>query len=139
MNPTPTRQPCVLVVEDNLPVRMMLQRALERIGCRVVSENNGKDGIRRARKVAPDLILMDMRLPGLDGPEVLDKLRRTRGLEAIPVVGISGYAHPEMKAQAFDRGCVAFLEKPLDLAQLHQTVIEILGFDPTPVSPAGNG
>jgi len=118
---------------------MMLQRALERIGCRVVSENNGKDGIRRARKVAPDLILMDMRLPGLDGPEVLDKLRRTRGLETTPVVGISGYAHPEMKARAFDRGCVAFLEKPLDLAQLHQTVIEILGFDPTPASPTENG
>lgn len=115
---------------------MLLQRSLERIGCRVVSENNGKDGIRRARKEAPDLILMDMRLPGLDGPEVLDKLRRTRGLESIPVVGISGYAHPEMKARAFERGCVAFLEKPLELTQLHQTVIEILGFDPTPASAA---
>lgn len=124
-------QPRVLVIEDNRPVRDLLRQSLERVGCKVTAEANGKAGLKAARREPPDLILMDMRLPGLDGPEVLDKLRRTRGLERIPVIGISGYAHPEMKARAFERGCVAFLEKPLVLSEVGATVLEILGLSTT--------
>jgi len=123
-------RPLVLVIEDNRPVRDLLRQCLERVGCEVIAEANGKSGLKAARRDPPDLILMDMRLPGLDGPEVLDKLRRTRGLERVPVIGISGYAHPEMKAQAFERGCVAFLEKPLVLSEVGGTVLEILGLTP---------
>lgn len=131
-------RPRVLVVEDNLPVRDLLQRALRKMGCEVETELDGRAVVRRARKVSPDLIILDWRLPGLDGPEILTRLRKTRGLERTPVIGISGYAFPEMRERALALGCRAFLEKPLSLSQIRETVTSILEPEPTEPTSAGH-
>lgn len=120
--------PRVLLVEDNRPVRALLERALIRFGCDVDSVPDGRRALRAVRRSRPDLIVMDMRLPGMDGPEVLAKLRRSRGGGDLPVVAISGYGYEELRRRVRELGCVAFLEKPLKLDSLRQALGLVLGY-----------
>ena len=119
--------PTVLLIEDNPDTRRVLGKMLERLGCAVEFESDGRAAIARARKSPPNLILLDMRLPGLDGQELLPKIRATRGLETVPIVGISGYSFPEMRREAVELGCVRFLEKPVSLEAQRDTLAEVLG------------
>ena len=123
-------RPRVLIVEDNIDDQNRLRRILESIGCEVAAEPNGKLALRHARREPPDIIFMDMRLPMLDGLEVLEKLRQCRGLEKVPVVALSGYAYAALESRAIERGCCAFLEKPLSQAEVKQKLTEILGYEP---------
>jgi two-component system response regulator (stage 0 sporulation protein F) len=121
--------PLVLVVDDQPDVQHLLRRVLEKMGCEVIVESDGNQAVHRALHDRPDLILMDMRLPGLDGLQVIERLRRKSRGRNLRVIALTGYAHVQTREAAMAMGCVAFFVKPVDLAGLRSKVAEILGLD----------
>jgi two-component system, cell cycle response regulator DivK len=114
--------PVVLVVEDHADTREMLQLLLEIYGCQVVAAEDGQEALSLAEQVHPDLILMDMKLPVLDGLTVTRRIRANATLNQVPIVAVTGLATPKDQAAARDAGCTYYLEKPVDLDRLEEVV-----------------
>jgi len=114
--------PLVLVVEDHDDTREMLQLLLEIFGCSVVTADDGVKALSLVDQVRPDLILMDMHLPMLDGFTVTRRIRASAMLNQVPIVAVTGLATPKDQAAARDAGCSEYLEKPIDLARLEAVV-----------------
>ncbi len=108
----------ILLVEDNELNRDMLTRRLQRRGYVVVSATDGAEGVAAAEREAPDLILMDMSLPVLDGWQAARQLKRAPATRAIPVIALTAHAMASDRAQALDAGCDDFDTKPVELSRL---------------------
>jgi CheY-like chemotaxis protein len=108
----------LLLVEDNEFNRDMLVRRLERKGFQVVCALDGVEGCRMALAELPDLILMDMHLPGLDGWEVTRRLKADEATHGIPIVALTADAMTGDREKAIAAGCDDYETKPIDLAQL---------------------
>jgi two-component system cell cycle response regulator DivK len=106
----------VLLVEDNEVNRYLAQFLLERAGFVVDTAADGQQALERARAQRPDLVLMDMRMPVMDGLEATRRLKADPALCTIPVVALSAHAMSQEKAQALAAGCVSHIEKPIDAA-----------------------
>ena len=107
-----TRKPIVLVVDDFADNREMYTQFLEFSGFRVAEAQNGHEALAQAFQLTPDLIVMDLSLPGLDGWEATRRLKaddRTRG---IPIIALTGHALAGHSKGAMDAGCDAFIIKP---------------------------
>jgi len=100
----------ILLIEDSKFVRLATERALTRAGYGMVSAGDGEEGLRLAREERPDLILLDMLLPKMSGPEVLRELKKDSMTTAIPVVVISGLAQKNAARLQAD-GASVYLEK----------------------------
>ncbi len=122
----------VLVVDDNVTVAEVLTVLLRQMGCEVLTESDGQQAIRTARQELPDLILLDMRLPGMDGLDVVREMRRHKELESTPIVGLTGYAGVIRSDTVLDAGCDAYFAKPFDLGELRSAIRELL---PGKISP----
>ncbi len=120
----------ILLVEDNEMNRDMLSRRLERRGYTVVMATDGESGVRMAESEVPDLILMDMSLPVLDGWEATRRIRADSALKRIPIIALTAHAMAQDEQQARDAGCDDFDTKPVDFARL-------LGKIETCLKPAG--
>jgi CheY-like chemotaxis protein len=110
--------PKVLLVEDNEMNRDMLSRRLARNGYDVVIAVNGQEGIEMAASEKPDLILMDMSLPVLDGWEATRKLKADPATASIPVIALTAYAMESDREKALAAGCDDFDTKPIELPRL---------------------
>jgi CheY-like chemotaxis protein len=108
----------VLVAEDHEDSRLLFRLFLESKGCRVVEAGDGLEAISMVERERPDLVLMDVGLPGLDGLSATRRLRALEALRALPVVLISGYAAAEDRDRAVAAGCSEYLTKPLEMKQL---------------------
>lgn len=108
----------ILLVEDNEMNRDMLSRRLKRKGYEVVIAVDGEDGIEKARASAPDLILMDMSLPELDGWEATRLLKADAVMKRIPVIALTAHAMSSDRDKALDAGCDDYDTKPIDLPRL---------------------
>jgi two-component system cell cycle response regulator DivK len=108
----------ILLVEDNEMNRDMLSRRLVRKGYEVVTANDGKQGVELAEQERPDLILMDMSLPVMDGWEATRFLKRTAELKDIPIIALTAHAMAGDAEKAFQAGCDDFDTKPVDLQRL---------------------
>ena len=104
--------PKILLVEDNEMNRDMLSRRLQRKGYEVVIAVDGGEGVALAQAQAPDLILMDMSLPVLDGWEATRRLKADDRTRVIPVIALTGHALAGHSKGAMDAGCDAFITKP---------------------------
>lgn len=111
-------RPTVLVAEDHEDSRLLFRLFLESKGCRVVEAGDGLEAISMVERERPDLVLMDVGLPGLDGLSATRRLRALEALRALPVVLISGYAAAEDRDRAVAAGCSEYLTKPLEMKQL---------------------
>jgi two-component system cell cycle response regulator DivK len=107
-----------LLVEDNEMNRDMLSRRLLRNGYEVVLAVDGGEGVAMARAQAPDLILMDMSLPGLDGWEATRQLKAEPGTREIPVIALTAHAMSGDRQKALSAGCDDFDTKPVELPRL---------------------
>ncbi|HEX7330960.1 MAG TPA: response regulator [Pyrinomonadaceae bacterium] len=125
--------PLVLIVEDHADTREMLRILLEMIGCRVIEAEDGEQAMSVAEKGHPDLILLDLKIPLLDGLTVTRLIRCHPVLNEVPIVLITGMATPQLHGEAFSAGCNDCLFKPLDFERL-QELIKLLG-RPTPRGP----
>jgi two-component system cell cycle response regulator DivK len=108
----------ILLVEDNEMNRDMLARRLERRGYQVVIAIDGEQGVRLAREESPDLILMDMSLPVLDGWEATRRLRALPVTQAIPIIALTAHAMAGDREQALQAGCNDYDSKPIEFARL---------------------
>jgi CheY-like chemotaxis protein len=110
--------PRILIVEDNEVNRDMLSRRLSRRGYEVICAVDGQQGIDMARDQSPDLILMDMSLPVLDGWEATKRLKADPGTQTIPVIALTAHALMSDRDQALQAGCDDYETKPIDFPRL---------------------
>lgn len=116
----------ILLVEDNEMNREMLRRRLARRGHQVVTAADGREGLQMAHSEAPDLILMDLSLPVMDGWEATRKIRGGKKTGAIPIVALTAHAMAGDRERALESGCNDYLTKPVDMDQLAETIQRIL-------------
>ena len=108
----------ILIVEDNELNRDMLSRRLQRRGYEVVLAIDGEDGLDVARASAPDLVLMDMSLPVVDGWEATRRLKADAALRHIPVIALTAHAMANDREKAMEAGCDDYDTKPIELPRL---------------------
>ena len=111
-------RPVVLVVEDFEDNRFMMRRLLEMSGYRVVEAVNGNQAVEMATSVRPDIILMDLSLPQLDGLAATRRIRTQEGLGKVPIVAVSAHDSADFHAEALAAGCNEYVTKPIDFDQL---------------------
>ena len=122
----------ILIVEDNEMNRDMLSRRLIRRGYEVVMAVNGEEGITAAKAEYPDLILMDMSLPVIDGWEATRRLKAEPNTRRIPVIGLTAHAMAGDKEKVIDAGCDDYDTKPVELPRLLQKIEALLHADNMP-------
>jgi CheY-like chemotaxis protein len=108
----------ILVVDDYSDNRTLLSAWLRAKGYKVLEARDGKEGLLQANRGNPDLILMDLAMPELDGIEATRQIRQRRTLSRIPIFAISAYATHDVKEDALAAGCTEVFDKPLDLPVL---------------------
>jgi CheY-like chemotaxis protein len=108
----------ILLVEDNEMNRDMLSRRLQRKGFEVMEALDGAQGLERAQSGRPDLILMDMSLPALDGWEVTRRLKAAPETRAIPIIALTAHAMAGDRERAIETGCDDYDTKPVEFARL---------------------
>ncbi|ASY71074.1 response regulator [Sinorhizobium fredii] len=116
----------ILLVEDNEMNRDMLSRRLSRRGFDVLIAENGKDGVEIAASERPDLILMDMSLPVMDGWEATRQIKANPVTCGIPVIALTAHAMASDRDMALDAGCDDYDSKPVDLPQLVRKIEQLL-------------
>lgn len=120
----------ILIVEDNEMNSDMLSRRLVRKGFDVVIAVDGVQGVAMARSERPDLILMDMSLPGLDGWTATQQVKAAPETRAIPVIALTAHAMSGDREKALAAGCDDFDTKPVDLPRLLEKIQGFLGKQP---------
>lgn len=116
----------VLIIEDNLEIRENTTEILELEGYRVLSAENGKDGIEMAGKVKPDIILCDIMMPEVDGYEVIRALKANRSTATIPFIYVTASGEKSEVQLAMDLGAGGFIRKPFDTKELMQVIHKCL-------------
>ncbi len=114
----------ILVVEDNPRNLKLVRDVLTYAGYEVIEATSGEDGVRLAAEEDPDLILMDLQLPGIDGAEALRQIRSAE--RQVPVVAVTAFAMNNDRARAFDAGFDGYVEKPISVRALPQQVSDFL-------------
>ncbi|MEL7363866.1 MAG: response regulator, partial [Bacteroidota bacterium] len=131
-------RPRVLVVDDKLVNRSLLAGVLAPLGFEVVEAENGLDALQQAEAARPDVVLMDLVMPVLDGFEATRRLRAMPGLEAVPIVALSASAFSTTERKSLALGCDAFLPKPVEIDALLDTLDHLLDLtwadDPDPAT-----
>ncbi len=122
----------ILLVEDNEMNRDMLSRRLERRGYQVLIAVDGGKGVAMAQSEAPDLILMDMSLPVLDGWEVARQLKAAPETRGIPIVALTAHAMVGDREKALEAGCDDYDTKPIEFPRLVEKIEALLGKEATP-------
>lgn len=104
----------ILVIEDNQQNLYLIRYLLEDCGYEVFEAMDGKEGIEMAASISPDLILLDIQLPTMDGYAVARTLRQNNELAKTPIVAVTSYAMPGDREKALEAGCSGYIEKPID-------------------------
>ena len=116
----------ILVVDDSADNVAMISLDLQYQGYRVVTANNGEDAVAVAAQMTPNLILMDINLPTLDGLGATRRIRETDALRDVPVIAITAFGTEGFQRAAYDAGVAGYLTKPLDLDRMHQLIARLL-------------
>ena len=116
----------VLVVDDYDEIRLVTRRALESFGYEVIEASNGAEAVKMAQKETPDLILMDLSMPKMDGFATIHRLRRLLGLRDVPVIAVSAHTAREIREDALAAGCSDFITKPVRLEKLKSALERFL-------------
>jgi two-component system cell cycle response regulator DivK len=116
----------ILVVEDHEENRRLLRDLLTSVGYELIEAVTGEEGLTSAETHIPDLILMDIQLPGIDGYEVTRRIKANPALRHIPVIAVTSYALSGDDVKALEAGCDAYVTKPFDPAELLTKIQEFL-------------
>jgi two-component system, cell cycle response regulator DivK len=117
----------ILVVEDTEDNRQILRDLLVMAGYEMIEANDGAEGVARAAEHKPDLILMDIQMPVMDGYEATRRIKADPALKAIPVIAVTSYALSGDEEKARAAGCDGYIAKPFSPRQMLSKVREILG------------
>jgi two-component system cell cycle response regulator DivK len=116
----------ILVVDDSADNVAMISLDLQQQGYRVVTASNGEDAIAVATQTLPNLILMDINLPTLDGLGATRRIRENDALREVPVIAITAFGTEGFQRAAYDAGVSGYLTKPIDLDRMHQLMARLL-------------
>lgn len=108
----------ILVVEDNPDNRILITDVLDSLGYQVIVANDGEEGIKRASTDKPDLILMDISLPGKDGLTATREIKAGETTRHIPIIALTAHAMVGDRERALEAGCDDYVSKPIDLKEL---------------------
>lgn len=122
-----SQQKTVLTADDSKVARAMVARALEKYGCKIIEAANGKEAVEAAEKHKPDLILLDITMPVMDGREALAALRGRQSCRAIPVIMLTAERTKEIVLEIAKLGVTGYLLKPFDQAGFDAQVRKVLG------------
>jgi CheY-like chemotaxis protein len=122
-SPKPTK---VLLVEDTEDNRFMMKRLLEMSSYEVVEAVNGKEAVEVAIEEQPDVILMDLSLPLIDGLGATRSIRKLPGMSEVPIIAVSAHDTADFHNEALSAGCDAYITKPIDFAQLESLVNQLV-------------
>ncbi|MFN2512189.1 MAG: response regulator [Pyrinomonadaceae bacterium] len=125
----PSAQPVkrtILVVDDFDDTRLLLKTWLEKKGFNVVEAENGNQAVSAAQEVRPDLIIMDIEMPELDGLAATRKIRTNEELDNIPVLAVSAYGAQEFRAAALAAGCSEYVSTPFEPDNLERVILSFL-------------
>lgn len=112
----------VLIVEDNMDTYELVRFILEKNGYEVFLAVNGRDGVNAATKQKPDLIVMDLSMPEMDGWTATSLIKQNKQTASIPLIALTAHVLPGDRQRAIDSGCDEFITKPMDLLDLVETV-----------------
>jgi len=116
----------ILYVEDNEDNIYMLTERLRRRGFDVIVARDGEEGLEKARGESPDLVIMDLGLPVLDGWEAIRQIRADKELRRLPVIALSAHAMPDERDRAMEAGCDEFDTKPVNFNRLLEKIAALL-------------
>ncbi len=117
----------ILVADDKEAGRELVRTVLESTGYSVIEACDGNDALRRARESAPDLIILDIHMPGVDGFGVIDELRRDERFQSTPVMALTASAMHGDRERAIKAGFTGYVTKPIRLSALRAEVLRLLG------------
>lgn len=114
--------PTILIAEDNEDLRSMLGQLLEANGYGLLEAADGHQAVEAAVRERPDLIVMDLGMPGMDGLSAVAEIRRRGAAGETPIIILSAYDRLEYRTEAVHAGCAGFIAKPVDPAELLKTI-----------------
>ena len=117
----------VLVVDDSIDNLTMISLDLQQNGYRVVTATNGEEAVKVAAMTNPDLILMDLAMPGVDGLESTRQIRQSEDLKDIPVIALTAFSTDGFRRAAHQTGFDGYLTKPVDFTRLHDLIRRLIG------------
>lgn len=120
-------QKTVLLVEDNEDNLVVYRTILEHVGFRVLEARDGEEGVSRAREHHPNLILMDISIPKIDGWEATQRLKSDESTRDIPIIALTAHALEEDRQKALQAGCDGYLAKPVEPRRVVQEVERFVG------------
>jgi two-component system, cell cycle response regulator DivK len=121
----------ILIIEDNEQNLYLATFLLEQVGFKVFAARSGSEGIALAGRIRPDLILLDIQLPQIDGYTVARELRRNPNLEDVPIVAVTSYAMVGDRERALEAGCSGYIEKPINPDTFKSEIDKYLNADPS--------
>lgn len=107
--------PTILYIEDDFQNRVLVRRILEASGFSIVEAENGKKGLQIAQELVPDLILMDINLPEIDGYEVTSRLKQIDALAKVPIIAMTANVMKGDREKTLAAGCDGYIQKPIDV------------------------
>jgi len=116
----------VLLVEDTEDNRFMMRRLLEMTGYRVIEAMNGEEAVKLAKAESPNLILMDLSLPVIDGLAATRLIRKLPEFESTPIIAVSAHDTSDFQSEAIEAGCNTYVTKPIDFNELELLIAKLL-------------
>ena len=120
-------QKTVLLVEDNEDNLVVYRTILEHVGFKVIEARDGEEGVNRAKQYMPNLILMDISIPKMDGWEATQRLKSDQATKNIPIIALTAHALEEDRQKALQAGCDGYLAKPVEPRRVVQEVERFVG------------
>jgi len=117
----------VLVIEDNEKNMYLMTFLLEKMGHRVLQAVTGEEGVETAEREVPDLVLMDIQLPGIDGFEATRRIRASVAAREVPIVAVTSFAMTGDRERLLAAGCNGYIEKPIDPDAIRAQISGFLG------------
>lgn len=116
----------VLVADDNAVSRELIREVLDNIDCEVLEACDGREALEKIRETRPDLVLLDIQMPFLDGYTVLEQIRKDPGFTILRVVALTAYAMQGDREKALAAGFDGYITKPIQIAELRSRLRELL-------------
>lgn len=116
----------ILIIEDNEQNLYLVTFILEKSGHTVIPARTGEEGIKAAQTANPDMVLLDVQLPGMDGYAVARKLKEHPAMADVPIVAVTSYAMVGDRERVMDAGCIGYLEKPINPETFMGEVLQFL-------------
>jgi CheY-like chemotaxis protein len=117
----------ILIVEDERFSVALLKEALQRAGHKVMFAKNGTDGVARTKKDLPDLVIMDMNMPEMNGWEAIRQIKSNTSTRKIPIIALTSAVTAEDRDEAYSAGCDAYEAKPVDMPRMLTRIKELTG------------